>query len=474
MPKYRFLFKEIVRKDVVKGDVYFDRLRKKEYGRLDKSGHVYLDYTGGHLYPQSLVNIHCKFLQKEVYGNPHSMNPASSLSEKFENEARTKVLDFFNARDYYCIFTLNATGALRIVGECYPFSADSHFLLTIDNHNSVNGIREYCKSKKSSFTYSGMNGEDLSINEAELKKNLESHGDKKNKLFAYPAQSNVSGVQHSLEWVKRAQDLDWDVLLDAAAFVPTSKLDLSVVKPDFVSLSFYKIFGYPTGIGCLLVKKSKFGKLKKPWFAGGTITLSAVTYCSYFLKPDHEKFEDGTINYLDIPAITNGLNFITAIGMENISNRINELSLVILSELKALQHDNGEPLIKLYGPKNNKNRGGTFLLNFMDVQGHQYPLQHIEQMANAKTISFRTGCFCNPGIDELNHCLSADQLRSYFVGREDGDYFEFIDFIGKMRGAVRISIGFPTSRLDIQKFILFAKTLLNRPLAKVKLVYVLS
>lgn len=462
MINYKRFFKEVFGAEKKKGEKYFNRLRKKEYSRLDKLGHIYLDYTGGHVYAQSLVNKHCEFLQHEVFGNPHSVNPASLRSEKFENEARARILDYFNASDYYCIFTLNASGALQIVGECYPFSAGSQFLLTADNHNSVNGIREYCRNKGGEVTYSPMNYEDLSINDAELTKNLASYPDANHKLFAYPAQSNVSGTKHSLAWIQQAHDQNWDVLLDVAAFVPTSKLDLSEIKPDFVSLSFYKIFGYPTGIGCLLVKKTKFNKLKKPWFAGGTITLSAVRYNSFFLKPDHESFEDGTINYLDIPAIINGLNFITEIGMDNISKRIDKLSLFVLSELTNLKHDNGQSLIRLYGPKDNVNRGGTFLLNFIDVKGQLHPISYIDRMATAKMISFRSGCFCNPGIDELNHCISSNQLKSYFISREHGNYFDFIDFIGRMRGAIRISIGFPTTRLDIMKFIDFAKTFLNK------------
>lgn len=443
-------------------DIFFNRLRKKEYRILDKTGHVYLDYTGGNIHPQCLVDKHFRFLQEAVYGNPHSNNRASMLSEKWVTEARKRVLDFFNAPDYYCIFTANASAALQIIGECYPFSADSHFVLTADNHNSVNGIREYCRSKGAGYTYSPLNYEDLTILQPELNKHLCAHSDKKNKLFAFPAQSNVSGVQHSLEWIEKAQKQQWDVLLDAAAFVPTSKLDLSAVFPDFVSISFYKMFGYPTGIGCLLVKKSTFNKLKKPWFAGGTITLSSVNYRSYFLKTDHEKFENGTVNYLDIPAITNGLNYITAVGIDQIKSRIKDLTFLIISNLTKLHHENGRPLIKLYGPVNTVNRGGTILINFFDVHGQPYPLQYVEHKANAELISLRTGCFCNPGIDELNHSISAEQLRNYFTSRDQGDYFDFVRFAGKMRGAVRLSIGIPTTAHDIGKFIRFAKTLLNK------------
>jgi molybdenum cofactor sulfurtransferase len=443
-------------------DAFFNQLRKKEYAVLDKTGQVYLDYTGGNIYPKSLVQKHYRYLQSAVYGNPHSVNPTSLLSEKFVSEARQKVLDFFNAHGYYCIFTQNATGALQIVGECYSFSNESELLLTADNHNSVNGIREYCRSKGGSVTYCGMNANDLSINENELNKHLCSFSHKKNKLFAFPAQSNVSGVRHSLKWINKAQENGWDVLLDAAAFVPTSKLDLCEIKPDFVSISFYKMFGYPTGIGCLLVKKTTFHLLKKTWFAGGTILLSGVKHNGHFLKRDHEKFENGTVNYLNIPAITNGLAFINAIGIEKINTRTEELNGFILSALNKLKHSNGRPLIKLYGPANTQNRGGTFLMNFLDEQEKFYPLQYIEELAIANKISLRTGCFCNPGIDELNHHLPAGLLKNYFTERTDGDYYDFINFLGRVRGAVRMSIGIATTKKDIERFITFAKTFLNK------------
>lgn len=441
---------------------FFNLLREKEFSRLDKTGQVYLDYTGSNLYPESLIKEHQRYLQTGVYGNPHSVNPTSLQSEKFVHEARSKVLQFFKATDYYCIFTANASAALKIVGESYPFSSDSHFLLTADNHNSVNGIRDFCHNKGGEFTYVPMNEEDLSINKNILATELAKHQEITNKLFAFPGQSNVSGIKHDLSWINTAQEQGWDVLLDAAAFVPTSKLDLSEVKPDFVSMSFYKIFGYPTGIGCLLVKKSKLAKLQKPWYAGGTITISAVRYSSYFLKTDHEQFEDGTVNFLGIPAITKGFDFIESIGMENISRHIHFISELFLAQILQIKHDNGRRLIKLYGPANTKNRGGTFLINFFDNQGSLYPFQFVEEQANKVNISLRTGCFCNPGIDETNHCLSKAQLQSYFTSRQHGDYFDIIKFLGEMRGAIRVSTGIATTAKDINTFLDFAKTFLNK------------
>ncbi len=128
---------------------------------------------------------------------------------------------------------------------------------------------------------------------------LKSRGNGATNLFAYPAQSNFSGVQHPLEWIARAQAKGWDVLLDAAAFVPTNPLDLSQYHPDFVDISFYKMFGYPTGVGCLIVKHTALAKLKRPWFAGGTVEVVSIQGNGYSLHEGYAAFEDGTIKFFE-------------------------------------------------------------------------------------------------------------------------------------------------------------------------------
>ena len=131
---------------------FFENLRNVEYKRLDNNKQVYLDYTGGKLYAKSQIMEQQDLLINNILGNPHSTNPTSQLATKLVEEARQKVIDFFNAEDYFCIFTQNASGALKIVGESYPFNEKSHFLLLADNHNSVNGIRQFCLSKGGKVT----------------------------------------------------------------------------------------------------------------------------------------------------------------------------------------------------------------------------------------------------------------------------------------------------------------------------------
>src|SRR5580693_10703489 len=256
------------------------------------------------------------------FGNPPSESPASAASTLLIEQARQAVLRYFNAaaEEYAVIFTPNATGACRLVGEAYPFGSRTRLVLTADNHNAMNGIREFARAGGAAVRYVSVSAADLRIAEAEVAAALgraERPGRSGRRgLFGYPAQSNFSGVQHPLAWVDLAQAAGYDVLLDAAAFVPTNRLDLAVVKPEFVTVSWYKMFGYPTGIGCLLARRDALARLRRPWFSGGTVWGASVLGGWHRLADDETAFEDGTVNFLGIPDVTAGLAWIADIGID--------------------------------------------------------------------------------------------------------------------------------------------------------------
>ncbi|MBW8198266.1 aminotransferase class V-fold PLP-dependent enzyme [Flagellimonas abyssi] len=446
-------------------DAYFNRLRAKNYERLDRDGHVYLDYTGGSLYASSQLNEHMELLASNTFGNPHSSNPTSELSTNLVEEARDAIISFFKAHDYYCVFTPNASGALKIVGECYPFENDGHFLLLADNHNSVNGIREYCKNAGGVNEYVPMNRIDLGVSRDKLFNSLK-NSSRTSKLFAYPAQSNVSGIKHDLQWISTAQSYGWDVLLDAAAFAPTSPLDLTKHSPNFVAVSFYKMFGYPTGLGCLLIKKSSFGKLQKKWFAGGTVNLASAMTPHHFLMDNHERFEDGTLNYLDIPALKIGLDYLKSIGMKRLNERVGSLMEYIFYRLKDLTHSNGAPQLEIFGHPKRLNTGGTMSMCFKNPDGSKIDFHQIEEMANDRNISLRSGCFCNPGLDETINCMNTNEIDQYFKSRVSGNYLDMIDFLQVMRGSIRISVGIATNRDDLDAFVSLVRGLKDKTISK--------
>jgi molybdenum cofactor sulfurtransferase len=192
-----------------------DRLRTEDYSRLDDSGHVYLDYTGGGLYGASQLREHHRLLAEGVFGNPHSHNPTSLAATELVERAREAVFRFFRAdpAEYDVIFTPNASGALKLVGEAYPFSEGARFLVSYDNHNSVNGIREFAARAGAEVVYVPVRNPDLRLDPALVERGLGQLPEGAHGLFAYPAQSNFSGVQHPTEWIDEARDLGWDVLL---------------------------------------------------------------------------------------------------------------------------------------------------------------------------------------------------------------------------------------------------------------------
>ncbi len=444
-----------------------DDIRRRNHPQLDGLGHVYLDYTAGNLVPLELVERHAALLRDHVLGNPHSTNPASALTTTFVEQARESVLEFFNATsdEYLVIFTANATQALKLVGEAYPFAPDGEYLLTFDNHNSVNGIREFARAHKCPTTYVPVVLPDMRVNDDELASLLGRAGRGGPRLFAYPAQSNFSGVQHPLDWIPLAQEKGWDVLLDAAAFTPTNRLDLTLWKPDFVSQSFYKIFGYPTGVGCLIARRTALAKLRRPWFAGGTITVASVQGDKFYLAEDAAGFEDGTPNYLALPAIEFGLQYIRDIGIDTIHNRVGCLTAWLIDRLIGLRHSNGAALVRVYGPRSGTRRGGTVTFNLYDCDGRAIDHRDVEQRANLASISIRTGCFCNPGGGEIALGITGTELSSCFHQPEHETHLTIDDFRlcidGKSTGAVRASLGLVSNVGDIEAFVRFAETFLN-------------
>lgn len=111
-------------------------------------------------------------------------------------------------------------------------------------------------------------------------------------LFALTGASNVSNSKNSLGLMKYASTLGYHTLLDAAALAPSTLISLWDTPVDAMAVSFYKMFGFPTGVGALIVKKSFLSRLKRPWFAGGTVDIVQVPGTLVTMASElHEQFE---------------------------------------------------------------------------------------------------------------------------------------------------------------------------------------
>ncbi|UDY36450.1 aminotransferase class V-fold PLP-dependent enzyme [Dermatobacter hominis] len=443
---------------------HLDQLRRDEFSRLDAQGHVYLDHTGAGLYPESLVRDHLELLQGEVLGNPHSDNPTSRPMTEMVERARAAVLRFCSADpdEYACVFTPNATGAIRLVGESFPFAPDRPLVLSSDNHNSVNGVREHARRAGAPVTYVPVLTPDLRLDDDALRRALAGPPG----LLAFPAQSNYSGVQHPYP----SGTAGWRVLLDAAAYAPTNPLRLDRHRPDFVSLSFYKVFGYPTGVGALIARKEALAELRRPWFAGGTIAVASVAADGHRLVPGHAGFEDGTLDFLSLPAVTAGIELMERIDVRAVHDRVQVLTAFLLERLQALRHANGSPLVRVLGPWEPVDRGGTVAFVLADPHGREVPDRLVAQMATRAGISLRTGCFCNPGAGETARDVAAEDIRPFLdlpAGTTVPVSLCEVDQAFRERrdvgvSALRVSLGMSSNPSDVRALVALLEGLLDR------------
>jgi molybdenum cofactor sulfurtransferase len=358
-----------------------------------------------------------------------------------------------------------------LVGESYPFGPADRYLLSYDNHNSVNGIREFARAAQATVVYLPVGEPDLRLDDAMVRDELSRLASGQHGLFAFPAQSNFSGVQHPLELVAEAHELGWDVVLDCAAFAPTNRLDLGTISPDFIPLSFYKMFGYPTGIGALLARREALAKLHRPWFAGGTITLASVQGDWHHLAPGHAGFEDGTADYLGLPAVEIGLKHLSAVGVDAIHERVMALTEWLLGAMGSLRHGSGAPMVRVFGPADTECRGATIAFYLLDPSGTPYDVDRMEELAGRRGISLRTGCFCNPGDGEIAHHITPAEMAECFVGKTAPVTFTecrdiICDTTGKMPNTMRVSLGIASNFADVHAFMRFAESFRDCPPGK--------
>lgn len=455
-----------------------DQIREKEYPQL-KHG-VYLDHTGSTTYAKSAIKNFGRDMLTNLYGNPHSNSPSSRASSMRVEEVRKRILRHFNTneQDYSVIFTPNATGAAKMVGEMIPWTKESTYKYLRESHNSINGLRRFLEKINpqniSSLTENGVNTMIRSATQPDFTPRTPRISEKAERdvtysLFAYPAQCNFSGMRFPLKWTRQVKKLDTNraktlVLLDAAAYVPTSPLSLADKdnSPDFVILSFYKIFGFPTGLGALIVKNELEPILQKDYFGGGTI--DSVAYdrpWQKFSKDMPTRYEDGTINFLNIIALDHAFDSFENMytNCTNVSNHVSSLITFLSRNMKSFKHWNGKRVCIVNTDRDHsdsKQHGGIFSFNVKRADGTYVGYLEIEKLASMNGIHIRSGGNCNPGsITRWCGIRSSDVIENFYEGKtcsDDQDIYK-----GKYYGAARLSVGAMTTIEDVLIWLDFFK-----------------
>nr|KAF6358624.1 molybdenum cofactor sulfurase [Pipistrellus kuhlii] len=453
-------------------------LRAREFGRL--AGTVYLDHAGATLFPESQLRSFTRDLLENVYGNPHSQNISSRLTQDTVDQVRYRVLAHFGTspEDYSVVFTAGSTAALKLVAEAFPWSRGSLFCYLTDSHTSAVGMRAVAAARGA--TCVPVRPEALRPQEERGAAPAAVGPDgQPPHLFCYPAQSNFAGTRYPLAWAGEAAagrlcpagegaPGRWFALLDAAAYAGTSPLDLSAHPADFVALSFYKILGFPTGLGALLVHRRAAPLLRKTYFGGGTAAAYLAGEDFYVPRPSlAERFEDGTIPFLDVIALKHGFDALERLtgGMENVQQHTFTLARYTYTALRALRYPSGAPVVRIYCDSafcSPEVQGPVINFNVLDAEGRVVGYSQVEKMASLFNIQLRTGCFCNTGACQRHLGLSDDMVKKHLqAGHVCGDDVDLVD--GQPTGSVRISFGYMSTLEDAQAFLRFIIATRLRP-----------
>ena len=340
-------------------------------------------------------------------------------------EIRQQILRFFHTTEenHTVIFTSGATHALKLVGENFTFQNKDQIFGYLDEcHTSVIGLREVIQNP---FQVWSQN---------EVKEKLDQSGG----LFAFPAMSNFSGQKFPMSsWISLAKRNHFKVLLDAASFVSTNPLDLTEIDCDFACVSFYKIFGFPTGIGALIVKNPSMKFLEKRYFGGGTVEMHLVHIRRHASKSYEAQFEDGTLNFQSILALKHGFDLIqnTFNGMKVISNHTFQLAKYLHDQLTHLKHDNGRRVIQIYTQsdfQDIKLQGGIVNFNILQRNGSILGFTEFKTIAQLNNVILRVGCFCSIGSCQRYLGLADEDIQHHHAsGHVCGDNVDIIGNIFK-------------------------------------------
>ncbi|XP_065573606.1 molybdenum cofactor sulfurase-like isoform X4 [Artemia franciscana] len=423
------------------------------------STEVYFDHAGAAAIRDELLESVFSKLKSTKYGNPHSHNSAGKRTLEQIEQSRFRILSLFktSASDYSVIFTSGATAGLKIVAEYFDYgeTSNANFYHSQEIHTSCLGMREYAEQKNVPIV-------SLKLKEfTDYFQSMEKRNNEVGKsLVAFPAQCNFTGYRMPLnliEIIKQKLGVNAYVCLDAASFVSTTVLDLSEYKPDFVCISFYKIFGCPTGLGCLLVKKTAEEALLKTYYGGGTVFVAASTENFHVKrKRIEERFEDGTLPYLEIVSLNACFDWLETNGSQKVfSNQPYELAALAFRYMQSAFHSNSSPMFEVYSLTDytdSTSQGGIISFNMRDSNGHYVGYAEVDSVVTANKFCVRTGCFCNPGACQTFLKLTKQDLLEHFkAGHVCGDNNDLVE--GKPTGAIRLSFGPTNTYEEVEKLL---------------------
>lgn len=378
---------------------------RKDFPILERKVHgkplVYLDNAATSQKPRQVIDALVDYYENY---NANIHRAVHSLGEQATAEyegAREKVRRFINAPTVESvIFTRNTTESINLVayswGRANISEGDEVLLTQMEHHSNLIPWQQLAKEKGATVRYVPVTEQGtLELN------GLENLFDARTKMMALPHVSNSLGTINPVEKIAaEARKRGVMLLVDGAQGAPHLPVDVQAIGADFYAFSSHKMLG-PTGVGVLYGRKELLEEMEP--FLGGGEMIRKVTFEGATWNDLPWKFEAGTPNIADVIAFGAAIDYLDALGMDNVRQHEAEITAYALDRMATI------PEITLYGPLDVAQRGGVVSFNFPDLHPHD-----IGTVLDQYGVAIRSGHHCT---QPLWRCLgvTGSARASFYV-----------------------------------------------------------
>ena len=365
-----------------------DRIRE-DFPILHRTVHgdkklVYLDNAATSQSPKQVIDAIVEYYSLHNANVHRGIHVLAEEATALYEGGRDKVASFINAPREEVVFTKNSSEALNLVanvlgwaGEPYGIRAGDEIVISeMEHHSNIVPWQLTAERIGAKLRWFGITDEgrlDLS--------NLDELINERTKVVSLVHISNILGTVNPIETiVKRAHEVGALVVLDASQSAPHLPLDVSALGADFVAFTGHKMLG-PTGVGVLWGRRDLLEELP-PFLGGGemiqTVTMEKSTYAGL-----PHKYEAGTPPIAEVVGLGAAVDYLTAIGMENVAaheHAITEYALKRLQEVDGL---------RIIGPSTGEDRGAAISFTLGDIHPHD-----VGQVLDEHGIAVRVGHHC--------------------------------------------------------------------------------
>lgn len=348
------------------------------------NGHplVYLDSANTSQKPRQVIDAMRDHQERHNGNVSRSVHTLGTESTTAYEEARAKVAAFIGAPSPdEVIFTKNSTEAINLVawtaGDFLALGPGDEIVVSeMEHHSNLVPWQLLCQRTGATLRWFGVTDEGR-LDESQLDQLV----NERTKLVSVVHMSNILGtINDPSRIVARAHEVGALVMLDCSQSVPHFPVDVTELGADFIAFTGHKMLG-PTGIGVLWGRSALLSSMP-PFLAGGS-TIETVTMAGTTFAAPPARFEGGTPPITEAVGLGAAVDYLTALGMENVHRHEQEITAYAL---KALADVLG---VRIFGPATPEGRGGTVSFEVDGVHPHD-----VGQILDSLGVEVRVGHHC--------------------------------------------------------------------------------